>query len=58
MIPTGNNSDTADSAGKFEGEELPPGKYRVFAIEGFDDDLWGSSELAAALKEKSREVEC
>jgi len=36
---------------------LAPGKYRLFAIEGFDQTLWGSPELAAALAEKSVEVE-
>jgi hypothetical protein len=36
---------------------LAPGKYRLFAIQGFDYELWGSPELAAALAEKSVEVE-
>jgi hypothetical protein len=36
---------------------MPPGKYRLFAIEGFDEDMWGSPELAAALREKSVAVE-
>jgi hypothetical protein len=52
-----NGSTAADHAGKFALEKLPPGKYRLFAIEGFDDDLWGSAELASMLKGKSLEVE-
>ena len=36
---------------------MPPGKYRLFAIEGFDEDLWGSPELAASLRGKSVSVE-
>ena len=47
----------ADADGQFQLEKLPPGKYRLFAIEGFDDDMWGSPELAAALREKSIVVE-
>lgn len=47
----------ADQAGQFQLEKMPPGKYRLFAIEGFDEDMWGSPELAAALREKSVVVE-
>jgi hypothetical protein len=36
---------------------MAPGKYRFFAIEGYDEDLWGSVELAKALWERSVEVE-
>jgi hypothetical protein len=46
-----------DAAGQFQIDKMPPGKYRMFAIEGFDDDMWGSPELAAALREKSVVVE-
>jgi len=53
---SGDSTDV-DSTGKFELPRLAPGKYRLFAIEGFDDSLWGSLELAAALREKSVSVE-
>jgi hypothetical protein len=47
----------AGHTGEFALGDLPPGKWRVFAIEGFDEGPWGSPELAAALREKSIEVE-
>ncbi len=46
-----------DHAGKFKLESLAPGKYRLFAVEGFEEGPWGSLELAAALREKSLAVE-
>ncbi len=48
---------TADQTGKFQLESLEPGAYRLFAIEGFEEAPWGSLELAAALAERSVEVE-
>lgn len=51
------DSVKAGGDGQFQLEKMPPGKYRLFAIEGFDPDLWGSLELAAALREKSVAVE-
>jgi hypothetical protein len=48
---------TVDHTGKFKVESLPPGQYRLFAVEGFEESLWGSPELAAALREKSLPVE-
>jgi hypothetical protein len=51
------DSVKADRDGKFELEKMVPGKYRLFAIEGFDEDMWGSPELSAALREKSVAVE-
>lgn len=39
--------------GTFDVPQIAPGRYRVFAIEDFDEDLWGSPELAGALREKS-----
>lgn len=52
-------SDTvvADQTGGFKFELLAPGKYRLLAIEGFDEGLWGSPELVAVLKDKSVAVE-
>jgi hypothetical protein len=47
----------AEQGGQFQLEQMPPGKYRLFAIEGFDGDMWGSPELAAALRERSVVVE-
>ena len=46
-----------DHTGKFTVESLAPGRYRLFAIEGFDADLWGSPELIASLREKSVALE-
>ncbi len=48
---------TVDHTGKFQVEALAPGKYRLFAIEGFEEGVWGSLELAAALREKSLMLE-
>jgi hypothetical protein len=36
---------------------VAPGKYRLFAIEGFDDEEWGSPELAKVLQAKSVELQ-
>ncbi|HKE26992.1 MAG TPA: carboxypeptidase regulatory-like domain-containing protein [Bryobacteraceae bacterium] len=51
------DSKAVPQSGIVEARSLAPGKYRLFAIEGFDDRPWGCPELAAALKEKSVEVE-
>jgi Carboxypeptidase regulatory-like domain len=50
-------TEIVNQTGKFSFESLAAGKYRVFAIEGFESDPWGSPELAAALAGKSVEVE-
>lgn len=46
-----------DQKGRFELRTLPPGHYRVYAIEGFDDDAWGSPRLAQTLTDKSVEID-
>jgi hypothetical protein len=46
-----------DQKGRFRMEAVAPGKYRLFAIDGFDEDDWGSPELAKALAGKSVELE-
>ena len=46
-----------DQKGRFRMPGLAPGKYRLFAIQGFDDDEWGSPELAKVLEAKSVELE-
>jgi hypothetical protein len=46
-----------DDNGAFVLPKLAPGKYRLYAIEGLDDDLWGAPDLAAALRQQSVEVE-
>jgi hypothetical protein len=46
-----------DQKGRFRMAGVAPGKYRLFAIEGFDDDRWGSPELAKVLEAKSVELE-
>lgn len=40
---------STDQDGRFHFETVEPGKYRLYAIEGFDEDPWGSAGLAAAL---------
>jgi hypothetical protein len=47
----------ADEKGQFKLEAVPPGKYRLFAIQGFDAEVWGSPELAAELASKCVEVD-
>ena len=47
----------ADHTGDFSLGSLAAGKWRVFAIAGFDEGPWGSPELVEALREKSVEVE-
>jgi hypothetical protein len=46
-----------DQNGNFQMGTVVPGKYRLYAIEGFDEDEWGSAELAKALSRKSVELE-
>ena len=46
-----------DQHGRFGISALPPGNYRLFAIEGFDEDNWGSPELRKALESKSVELD-
>jgi len=52
-----SQSAVADHAGRFRFPSLVPAKYRLMAIEGFDEGPWGSFELVAALREKSAPVE-
>jgi hypothetical protein len=47
----------ADEKGRFKLAAVPPGKYRLYAIQGFDGDEWSSAELAAALAAKSVAIE-
>jgi hypothetical protein len=46
-----------DQKGRFRMPAVAPGKYRLLAIEDFDDDDWGSPELAKALAARSVEIE-
>lgn len=46
-----------DQKGRFQIAAVAPGKYRLYAIEGFDDGEWGRPELAKALEAKSVELE-
>jgi len=46
-----------DQKGRFQMETVAPGKYRLFAIGGFDEDGWGSPDLVKALAAKSVELE-
>ena len=45
-----------DQKGRFRMGTVAPGRYRLFAIEGFDVDRWGK-DLANALAEKSVDLE-
>jgi hypothetical protein len=51
------NRATADETGKFNLEGIATGKYRLYAIQGFDEDQWGSPELSAVLAAKSVQIE-
>ena len=46
-----------DQKGRFRLPGVAPGKYRLFAIEGFDDEEWGSPELAKVLQAKAVELQ-
>ena len=46
-----------DQKGRFRIPSVAPGNYRLFAIEDFDDDDWGSPELAKTLEAKSVQLE-
>lgn len=46
-----------DQKGRFRMGALAPGKYRLLAVAGFDEDDWGSAELAKALAGKAVELE-
>jgi hypothetical protein len=46
-----------DQKGRFQMPAVAPGKYRLFAIDGFDDDDWGSPELVKELVAKSVEID-
>jgi len=46
-----------DQKGRFHMGTVAPGKYRLLAIDGFDEDQWGSPDLAKALAGKSVELE-
>jgi hypothetical protein len=46
-----------DQKGRFRMAGVAPGRYRLFAIEDFDDNVWGSPELEKVLAAKSVEVE-
>jgi hypothetical protein len=43
--------------GQSEYQSLVPGKYHLYAFQDFDPNLWGSSEVASLLAQKSVEVE-
>jgi len=46
-----------DQKGRFRMPAVAPGKYRLCAIEDFDEDDWGSPELAKTLEAKALEIE-
>lgn len=46
-----------DQKGRFRMAGVAPGRYRLFAIEDFDDNVRGSPELEKVLAAKSLEVE-
>ena len=46
-----------DQRGRFELATVPPGKYRLFAIEGFREAEWGSAGLAKTLTGKSVDLD-
>jgi hypothetical protein len=46
-------SQVSGRKGEFEFKSVPPGRYRLYAFEDFDRDVWGSPELAAIFAPKS-----
>lgn len=48
---------STDTNGQFEWKSLAPGKYRLYAFEDFDENSWGSPDLAAMLAAKSVALE-
>jgi len=57
IVQVEGDSKVVPQNGTLELKPLAPGKYRLFAIEGFDDRPWGCPELAAALEAKSVELD-
>jgi hypothetical protein len=45
------------AGGQFEIKPLAPGKYRLYALEDFDREAWGSDELRNRLASKSSQFE-
>jgi hypothetical protein len=46
-----------DQKGRFQLRTVAPGKYRVFAVEGFDGEAWNRAGLLRALAAKAVDVE-
>ncbi len=49
--------DFAGANGQFAWKSLPPGKYHLYAFEDFDQNSWGSPDVAAMLAGKAVPVE-
>jgi len=51
------NQTGIDQKGRFDIPAVAPGKYRLYAIENFDEDDWGSPQLSNELKTRSLELD-
>jgi hypothetical protein len=48
---------STDQKGRFRMPAVAPGKYRLYAIEDFDEDDWGSPQLSKELEKRSIELD-
>jgi hypothetical protein len=47
---------STDAEGKFEVKSLPPGDYKVFALEGFEKDSWVDPDFFKPYEERGRSI--
>jgi hypothetical protein len=47
---------TTDAEGKFEVKSLPPGEYKLFALEGFEKDAWLDPEFFKPYEERGMAI--
>jgi hypothetical protein len=47
---------TTDAEGKFEVKNLPPGEYRLFALEGFEKDAWLDPDFFKPYEERGMAI--
>ena len=43
---------STDAEGRFEVKSLPPGDYKIFALEGFEKDAWFDPEFFKPYEER------
>jgi len=47
---------STDADGKFEVKNLPPGDYKIFALEGFEKDAWLDPDFFKPYEERGRSI--